>query len=301
MSKYTRYTGGRTTLSSYIQASTDAEMAPPKREFLLVDSRDRDVTKHADPGDYIVQLPETLHQVSAISLIMAEIPSSFYVFTQERQNVVLPLTYQGLTYPVTIPDGNYGFSSMVTVLADAINSRLGTDTAYEPFSVEIQPQTFHIIIKGPVLVQGGAREDFAVSLTAPDRVWPLGYYLGLGRNVTLNASNGVIEGAHVCSLNPELYICLDIQNHTNANTILEPGIEGEGGTMGKCMAKIPLDVDSFQYVFFDRPVVENVVLPPIPTLTALHIHFRFHDGTPINFNGVNHSLTFEIQCSSTRV
>lgn len=298
MSRYTAYTGAPTSLNQFVQSREVADKQPPKKEYLFIDSRDRDVQAYPDPGEYVVVLPEKLYNVSKLTLIAAEVPSSFYVFTAARKNTTLRMTYNGVTKDITIPDGNYGFDSMMKTLQDNINAEFNLLDVYEPFEVTVTLHTLHTRIKGPVIVQGGSREDFQVHMSSESREWPLSYYLGLGRNGDLYSTNGVLEGQNVASLNPELYICLDI---TNCLTILEPGIDGEGGTMGRTSAKIPLNVDSFQYMFFDgKPILPNVIEPPLASLYSLDISFRFHDGSPIHFNSVNHSLTFEIECSSTR-
>lgn len=289
MSRYTTYTGAPTALNQFVQSRELAAEQPPKTEYLFIDSRDRDVDIYPDPGTYVVTLPEKLYDVSKLTLIGAEIPSSFYVFTADRQNTTLQVTMHGQTKDVTIPDGNYGFDSMTNTLQDRLNTAFGT----QEFVVSIVPHTLQLQI------QSTQSNDFEITLGAENRVWPLSYYLGLGRKelTPLQSTNGVLIGQHVMSLNPELYICLDIDR---CLTILEPGIDGEGGTMGRTSAKIPLNVDSFQYMFFEKPVLENVLDPPLATMQTLSLSFRFHDGTPIHFNGVNHALTFRIECSSTR-
>ena len=297
MSRFSRYTGS-STLGQFVQSREAADQQPSKTEYVLIDSRDRDIDVYPDPGEYMVQLPETLRQVSKLSLISAEVPSSFFVFSASRNNTSLTVTFHEQTSTITIVDGNYGFTAMCNALRDALNTAFRIVGAYEPFDVRVDPVTFFVNISGPILAPGGMRENFQITLASGDREWPLSYYLGLGRGDTvLSSSQGVLVGTGVCSLNPEVYICLDI---VGVNQILEAGIEGEGGTMGHTSAIIPLNVDSFQYVFFDRPVVPNYIQPPIGSLQSLHVKFRFHDGTPIYFNGVNHALTFEIECSRVR-
>jgi hypothetical protein len=295
MSRFTAYTGAPTTLHQFVQSRDAADKVPPKKEYLFIDSRDRDVDIYPDPGKYVVTLPEKLYNVSKITLIGAEVPSSFYVFTADRGNTFIKVTYGGQTKDITIPDGNYGFDSMVNTLQDALNEAFGFNDEEDPnrFRVSITQHTLRLKI------EVGTGNEFDIHLTAASREWPLTYFLGLGRysDQPLRSNGGVLEGSRVVSLNPELYICLDI---AHCLTIMEPGIDGEQGTMGRTSAKIPLDVDSFQYMFFDTPILPNTIEPPLASLTTLDISFRFHDGTPIHFNGVNHALTFEIECTSTR-
>jgi hypothetical protein len=288
--------GQSSTLPSFVQSREAADETPLKKEYVLIDSRDRDLDLYHDPGEYIVQLPETLRQVASLTLIGAEIPSSFFVFTSARKNTSLIVTYQNKTREITIDDGNYGFSNMIATLKDKMNEAFEI-TSYEGFNVIINSLTLFLTIQGPKLTPESPRDDFSITIVTGDREWPLSYYLGFGRgNMTLESSQGILTGSNVCSLNPELYVCVEV---SGANQILESSVLNEGGTMGQCAALIPLNVDSFQYMFFDKPIVPNVIQPPIAKMSSLHIKFRFHDGTPIDFNGVNHALTFEIQCSRT--
>jgi hypothetical protein len=298
MSRFTRYVGQTSSLPSFIQSREAADETPLKKEYILVDSRDRDVSLFKDPGEYVVKLPETLHQVSKVTLIGAEVPSSFYVFTQQRNNTSIILTYYGVKHTIRLEDGNYGFSSMITALKDAFNAACATSLADTPFDVTLDPKTLRLSIRGPIILSGSIREEFSISIESGDREWPLGYYLGFGRETrTISSVDGIITGEYVCSLNPEVYILVDIDG---VNQILESSVLGEGGTMGMTSAIIPLNVDSFQYVFYDRPIIPNRIKPAIPQMNSMHIKFRFHDGTPINFNGINHALTLEIECSRTR-
>jgi hypothetical protein len=65
-------------------------------------------------------------------------------------------------------------------------------------------------------------------------------------------------------------------------------------------AKIPMNGNSGTVIFLlsdtgYNPLNRTVYNPPISKLTNLIIKFRLHDGRIIDFNGVEHSFTLELE------
>jgi hypothetical protein len=241
-----------------------------------------------------VRLPETFHNVTRARLMTAELPTSFFVFSAQRGNTTIRVGLDGDFRDVTIADGSYGFKTIASELAASLALAFPGRT----FTVAISPVTLRCTITSS---NGGdtiAIDTTALATTARTQ-WGLAYYLGFERDVVAQGTtaSGVVVSPRVCNVNPELYVLLDIRE---MSTVRETGIYGEGGMMGKVFAKIPLNVESFQYVFFDRQITHNELAPPIARLESLRISFRFHDGTPINFRGIDHSMTIEIECTPTR-
>jgi len=72
------------------------------------------------------------------------------------------------------------------------------------------------------------------------------------------------------------------------------------GSARRMFAKIPLNVNSNEFMFFDKIFCQNVLNPPRARVQRLTVSFRFHDGTPVDFNGAEHSLTIELMCTDAR-
>ena len=262
------------------------------KQYVVVDSRDRDMALFPDPGKYSFRLPQTFHHVVGARLMTAEVPTSFYVFSAARSNTSMVVALNGVQRVVTIPDGNYGFGTMALALQDALDAAF-VDTA---FTVAISATTLRLAVS-----TGSATDVLSVVTTGPlasaaPSQWGLAWYLGFDRNATATATGTLVSPRVVCC-NPELYMLLDI---AELNDVQEAGVYGAGGTSGPTFAKIPLNVPSFEYAFFDKQITANVMQPPLARLSDLHIAFRFHDGTPVHFQGVDHAFTIELDCSTER-
>ena len=264
--------------------------AAPTTVSLMIDSRDRDYDLYPTPNAYVVRLPETLRRVTAARLVTAEIPSSFYVFTAARGNTSLTLSIAGTARTVTIPDGNYGFSGMAAALVTAINAAYSLSDV----SVTFGPVTLRTAI---ATAAGAVTVDTTTAVLDKRTQWGLAFYLGFAKGVA--AASGAAS-PRPAIMNPEGYIVLDIEQ---LGRVREPEIYGGGGFMGTPFAKIPMNVNSFQSMFLysaDASVITNHISPTIEKLDVLRIAFRFHDGTPVDFQYLEHSMTLELTVERVR-
>jgi hypothetical protein len=264
---------------------------PSIKRYIVIDSRDRDYAKHPSASSYVIDLPETFYNVTTARLMTAEIPTSFYIFSAARNNTSITVTYNNTLHTVTIPDGNYGFTAIAEALKAALTTAFGVAV-----TVTIDFTTMKTTITSSVPTDVLGVDTTSLSSNAKTQ-WGLAYYLGFDRDL-LQVGTGSITSPRVASMNPELYVLLDIDE---LGTIRECGVEGGGGTMGRTtFAKIPLTVESNEYNMFDKQLTCNTFLPPLSKLSKVHIAFRFHDGTPLEFHGVEHALTIEVECALGR-
>lgn len=260
---------------------------------VAVDSRDRDLSRFPRPDRYEVALSEPLHHVVRARLVSAEIPSTFYVFTQELQNTTLRMRVGTNETTLTIPDGNYGIDDMVRALEYVIQE------AFAPlrFQVIADPITHGLGIRST------SDPPISFSIETDDYVaekvhWGLGYYLGFPRQTVVHSQNGRLEGERPVVLNPETYMMLDVPEF---GSVQEMGIQGKSRLSGsKPFAKVPVQVQTFQYSFFDTPMGTSEMHPPLQRLDKINVRWRFHDGTPVNFQDVDHSFTIEVLCTRGR-
>jgi hypothetical protein len=256
---------------------------------LLVDSRDRRDPDRTTPTSYRVDLQRTYFNVTEARLLTAEIPSSFYALEASRGSTSLRVLLPGNDTPVVdvvVPDGTYTHANVALVLQSFLPGG---------FSVAVHPVTRKLVIQGPSPIQ--------IDTTAhcdPNKAfgWGLGYHLGFEPMTVLAASEVAGEppyalvSPNVVRLQPPPYVVLSIRELDNVD---ELGTKHHGGTF----AKIPVaPSDDGRYTLYDAgaawgtPAVTHD--PPIPRLRRLTVSFRYHDGTPVDFNGTEHSLTLAI-------
>lgn len=251
---------------------------------LTIDSRDRDYDASPSPSQYRIMLPRKYRRVTGARLLTAEIPSSFYVFRSDAGNTTMTMTVASSTEIITIPDGNYNAESFAITLEDALREIFILE-----WHVSIDQRTLKLTISNDDNVEFTIESWNSIQPTQ----WGLGYYAGFDKNVTYTSTNSTITSPKPVNLNPVTYIILDIQE---LNNIDEGGVHGTV-VGGRAFAKIPVQVDSFQYAFLDMGVLQSPLVsmnPELPTLDRLHITMRYHDGTLVNFHDIEHSLSLEI-------
>lgn len=287
--------------------STPKKVWRKVRKTLLVDSRDRQITHDSHPGSYTVTMPTVYQNIYAANLRSIELPLSFYTFSACAKNTTMSVTYGSTTADVTIPDGNYNLldGTFVKALEDALN---GADLGTTSFVVEYSTTTNKLVFTAPT---NAFSFNFAKSLPADtscgaavafpfSTCWGLGYYLGFRQTVrtaVLSGGNYVLVSDFAANADPTTYILMEIAN-LNKND--ESAIDNRrNGTIDGSFAKIPLDGNSGDYVFLTDtgtyPLNRHVYQPPVGKLNTLQIKFRYHDGRVIDFNGVEHSFTLELE------
>jgi hypothetical protein len=132
--------------------------------------------------------------------------------------------------------------------------------------------------------------------------YSLPYFLGFEQSETPLASvsdgtNTTLVGAFSVNPAPATYVLMEI---ANLNKIDETAIDNKkSGRVDGSFAKIPITVNTGDFVFLSdtgtNPLNQSVYTPPISKLSQLQIKFRHHDGRIINFNGVEHSFTLQLE------
>lgn len=246
--------------------------------YLTLDSRDRNYDDHPDPAAYRIRLPKTYKKVVSARLLGAELPGSFYVFTAARNTTSVRVNGQD----VTLPDGNYTVSTIATELKNALVLAFGGS-----WGVEVDPVTMKLSIAHPEGVSLDTHTD-----AYSNSEWGLAYFLGFDKNRVYSGT--VVTSPRVVNLNPQTYALLDIRQ---LNGVDESAMDG--GEVGSgCFAKVPLDVNAFEYACF-RPAEPLAVpqRPVVPKLEFLDVSWRWHDGSSIDFNGAEHSFAIELVCA----
>lgn len=283
------------------------------RKTIIVDSRDRQMNAGSHPGSYTVTLPTVYQNVVAATLKTIEIPLTFYQFSAAINNVTLNFTYDSYgsaTAPLvaTLPDGNYSVSQLTAALNTAFNTAIvaaggasgALSCAYSSITGKITFTglanfTFYLTPPIPTSARGGN------SLTTNYTTWwGLGYFLGFTADTqtpTNNGTNYTLSGQFSANPFPTNYILLDMDT---MNKIDETSLDDrKAWKVNGAFAKIPTQGNSGNFVYLTDTAAYQlnraVYSPPISKLTQLFIKFRLHDGRVVDFNGVEHSFTIELE------
>jgi hypothetical protein len=274
------------------------------RKTIIVDSRDRQMNPGSHAGAYTVTLPAVYQNVYAVTLKSVEIPISFYTFSAAANNTTINVTYNnGSPTNITIPDGNYSASALATALNTAFNTAFGANNLVASYSATTSKMTFTGVARFslnltptvPISANGGN------SLTSNFTTWwGLGYFLGFTGTTYSSAPTGtfVVTGVFAVNPFPTTYILMDIET---LNKVDETSLDDrKSWRVNGAFAKIPMNGNSGTVIFLlsdtgYNPLNRTVYNPPISKLTNLIIKFRLHDGRIIDFNGVEHSFTLELE------
>ena len=273
------------------------------RKTIIVDSRDRQMNPGSHAGSYTVTLPTTYQNIYAATLKSMELPVSFYAFSAAANNTTIQVSYNGGSdTAVTIPDGNYSASQLASALNTRFNALFGTGNLVATYSTNTAKMTFTGLAQFslnfnpvvPTSANGGN------SLTSNFTTWwGLAYFLGFpaGTYASPASSPYVVTGLFAVNPFPTTYILMDIEN---MNKIDETSLDDrKAWKINGAFAKIPMDGNSGDFIFITDTAAYQlnraVYSPPISKLTHLIIKFRLHDGRIIDFNGIEHSFTLEIE------
>lgn len=264
-----------------------AEFPQAVRTTVHIDSRDRDYDVYPTPSQFSIELPETLKNISSAVLVSAELPLSYYVFSAARGNTSIRVGRGGVFNTVTVPDGNYTTAQLASALTSALN------TAFSPsvFTVTFDPVSMRCAI-----ASSGATVAVDATGATKKTEWGLGYYLGFPRGVITSAANSV-TGTAVASLSPENYLLIDIEE---LNGVSQSALYAAGGSGRKSFAKVPLNGDSYTYNYYDKTPTYVDVRPQLTKADKLRVSIRFHDGTVVDLNGGEWSMSVEFCCTLTR-
>ena len=264
-----------------------------KIHTFLVDSTMRDSATYPSASSYRIPLPETLKEVRRVRLLSAEIPASFYVFRAATGTTTLHLgvydasgTVASAAQTVTIPDGNYSTDSMCAALAAGLNG-LTFDEALT-FAVAVDPVTYRLSISTTPKRLVYVSTQYTQNGEHPAFRWGLEYFLGFPAGTITTGAPCVAPS--VVQLQPYNYLVLDVPEIN--------GLAECDRSTRSAFAKIQITVDSFGTIVISEDCCTfntSYPNPHIAKLTSLTFNWRFLDGTPVDFNGAEHSFTLEIE------
>jgi hypothetical protein len=285
------------------QSSTPRKVWRKIRKTIVIDSRDRQFTPQSSPGEYTVTLPAVYQNVYSAVLKSIEIPFSFYTFSACAGNTSIVVT-AGSQKTITIPDGNYTANSLTAELETQLNAAFSPSPTFTCTYSSITGKltitsstsfTLNLSSADPANAACGKATNFTYE------TWQnLAYFLGFNQETTASTSvSGVqtVVGDFAMNPSPSTYFLMELGL---LNKIDETALDNKkSGRINGAFAKIPVNVNTGDYIFIidtgTAPLNYRVYNPPIGKLSQLHVKFRHHDGRIIDFNGVEHSFTLELE------
>lgn len=279
---------------------TSRNHVPDSRQiphYFVINSRDRNTATYPSPSEYRIELRQNYIDVVSVELINAAIPLTFYNVNTSN-NIVEYEEVDGTIIRATVPVGNYpdittllfattssmtAASSNGAVYSSSVNSLTGKVTL---ISNGANSSIFNLVFFGqPILDNTSSRDR---PQYAPNSIAEM---LGFG---PLDYSGDLMyQATSLPNMTPEPNIYLHVRelellesNNSNVHNAFAMINLGSEDNYGKFIYFAP--EDPLRYI--------KVFSPPKGKLAYLTISFRNEQGDLIDFNGVNHSLTFSILC-----
>lgn len=202
-------------------------------------------------------LGKSLDNVAGVKILEAEIPFCYYVVNEENNSFGFE-EFIGAVWvdrgPITLPEGTYDSSSMVTALADILNAASPSNT----YTVSFDTVTCKFTIENDMGVAGeqfrlefGGQGDQAE--TNPRLI--LGFSAGFA---TSSAAPGVtLVAPNIAELNGPPYLYVNSRSlgalvdlYLPGNGIVNPP---NGGANGPQVAKIPVKVKYGKTIYYRDP------------------------------------------------
>lgn len=95
-----------------------------RQRFFVFDSRQRQNFSTTDSDNIRISLPETISQIKTMCLEYFTMPNGIYNITAALTNDLLYVT-QGGSYVITIPDGAYDTSTLISTLTSLLDTATG--------------------------------------------------------------------------------------------------------------------------------------------------------------------------------
>ena len=187
---------------------------------LNIDSRFRENYTNSLSSNFNVNLPMIINNVFTMQLSSIELPISYYVLSNLYGNNFFSLKVEGGdTYLITIPEGNYTNTTIITAVNDAINNALTGTGITITFSVDTNATNDSGTAKTTVSSLNIFELNFQTDKFGnEDKGIPLalkfGWLLGFRKGIYyIQETSYVSEG--IISVTPSRYIYLVVDDFNN--------------------------------------------------------------------------------------
>lgn len=267
-------------LETSIQPLPQVQPACELKRLICIDSLFRPHYEGTSPSDFIFFMPE-YKKVTSLTIVSVELPSSWYLFSEDAMNSTFYITVDNKTHTITIPDGNYNSEeiySLLNLLFDDLNEQHHTG--------------LHAVLQPSKKLIFTSNTAFSISF-ASDSAYrnTCGMNLGFIKNeYKATAAPYAIHAESVYGMNADKYVFIEINDFQNnflptlmSVTTNPLGVNSYIGN--NFMAKVPLHGEPlFKKRTYDEPV----------TLDKLHLRLLNRYGNEFSLNHSNYSLTIEM-------
>lgn len=169
-------------------------------------------------ANYTITLPEKMTDVKSMMVCNAEIPQSFYSISSSFGNNTMKITSGAFSAVITIPDGNYTYSTMVSTLNSLLLANKNATGGYLVYDISQNLSSFTTDTSGAFTI------DFAVGADGSFDKYgfksKLGWVLGFRQlSYTLPLSSSVSSESMVNLMGPKyMYIAVDEFSKGNNNS-----------------------------------------------------------------------------------
>jgi hypothetical protein len=178
-----------------------------------------------------------LTRVRGMKILSAEIPFSYYVFTDRNNSFELSSTGLGGWIKVVIPVGNYTKDSILPVLKGLIDAALTVTS-----TVTYNATTMKLNFDG-----GTYFFRFIEDVLASPRLW-------LGFNAGVTGGTGLFSAQNVALLSGPNYLYINsVQFGQLTANYLPTGNSSTNGNTGPQIAKVPVTCDSGEIIYYNDP------------------------------------------------
>lgn len=230
-----------------------------RQTIVIIDSRDRDITKYPSPNNYYIELNQEIEEVITGEVILMDVPLCNYIINEFNNSFIIK--YNDILQNVEIPIGNYNGTELAFLLKNTLSPLTdnGLDVLYSSnLNKLIFNNTVFQFVNVPI---------------------PVALLLGLDPNST--ETNAPLTLPNMLNLNVNNYIILSIDMfsiNASSNTVID-----------RTTALVHKQDSLITY----RGLLKNIKKkfnPIIGRLTRLHISFTDYYGNPYNFRNIDHRI-----------
>jgi hypothetical protein len=267
-----------------------------RRYIINIDSQFRENPQGSSAGDFWFHLVAPIRNVLRVRVASVELPNNYKFFTLSRKFTTLSFVKGGLMITITIPDGNYKVSDMITALT--MNFTASPDLS--GMTVDFSEVTGQFTFCAPYAFS----IDTTVGTHARPFNYGLGWYLGFTRgvHVATDTPGGIVRycvSSDGCAdFAGDNYLLMKVNDFdciTQTVAIYQEGLPAQENAI-TALAKLVLR-EPKNYVAFDdnsSQHIKEVVFQNPRDLYRFHVQLMDDFGEPIDMCTAQFSFSLEV-------
>lgn len=278
------------------------------KKILNIDSRFRENYYSSSSTNYQFSLPTNFNDVLEMQLLSIEIPQTYYLITKNYGNNFFTIVVNGISKVISIPEGNYGPSSITTIINQEL-ANLGGNFASVIFSCNSTVTNTNVAGTGQMLVgfdgtqPGGSTLDlnfqadiFGVEDTYTPLPLKFGWLLGFRNGIYINNLNYVSEGS-MNFIGPRyFYLVVDDYNNSVVNNFY--GAFNSSILNKNILARISAVINVQYFSILEQNNIRNITpareyMGPV-NLNSFKIQLLDEFGRVINLNNMDFSFSLQL-------